>query len=643
MSHAGQSAARQDHYERPHHARDIHSTGACSAAFSTCQTSRGVLSLDDALRSTVGEFGWGQSIVLTAASLSWASVAAIVLSMVFTSLDPVRSRRWQCVDSVDAQCKQAYDTGQGFCSLQPHQYFWTHPHVSVVSTFDLTCSNSWKVGVANAGFFVGYWVGSYLFGWISDAHGRKQCLLISNWCTAMASTSCAFCISYRWYCLARCLIGFSAAGLPVASYILATESVGPSWRGRAGLISQLFYHLGEWMLPVIAWVLLDWRMLMLATAAMCVVTGALAMLIPESPRWLLVKGQQHQAYTVLRWLAHHNGKEFDECISIAATSSTQQEDQKAQAQTLKLNQHQHLNCNQNSKLHAVKNSTVNCANQTRFATADDHQQQDQYTQHLEQQCTQHSATQKHAQQTAAAESGWLVLTHPLLFRYFSVSSILCAVGAIGFYVVSLATDNLSGSLYLNFFITSFAEFPAALLCVLAIDRIGRRPTVLTGFILSGCTCLACGFLHPVWLRVTFATIGKGSISAVWGVMITYAAELFPTSLRSTALAGVNQCSRLGGIIAPAIVYLGVHFRSEGLPFWSLGVMALAASLLVSCLPETRGTDSPDTTEDLQCMQRCMQSGVAQSADDAHADQEKHRKWGQGLILWSQDWMHYLEI
>jgi hypothetical protein len=92
-----------------------------------------------------------QVLVLLASSCSWATLALIVLDMVFTTQKPA----WTCTSAADAQCAAVLSSGANFCTLLPEQYTWTAPHSSLVSSFGLACSDSWKVGLVNAMFFLG--------------------------------------------------------------------------------------------------------------------------------------------------------------------------------------------------------------------------------------------------------------------------------------------------------------------------------------------------------------------------------------------------------------------------------------------------------------------------------------------------------
>lgn len=77
-----------------------------------------------------------------------------------------------------------------------------------------------------------FWVGSSMFGWLADKYGRKRCLLLSNAASCATAVLCASSSSYTWYVVSRTALGFCCPGLPVASYVLSTEAVGPQYRGR---------------------------------------------------------------------------------------------------------------------------------------------------------------------------------------------------------------------------------------------------------------------------------------------------------------------------------------------------------------------------------------------------------------------------
>uniref|UniRef100_A0A0E0I2C8 H(+)/Pi cotransporter n=1 Tax=Oryza nivara TaxID=4536 RepID=A0A0E0I2C8_ORYNI len=96
-----------------------------------------------------------------------------------------------------------------------------------------------------------------------------------------------------------------------------------------------------------------------------------------------------------------------------------------------------------------------------------------------------------------------------------------------------------------------------------------------------------------WWRNTLASFFASC--AAYDVLLMYSIELFPTSVRNSAVGLVRQAGVLGGVVAPMLVALGRE-RS----YWSFGVFGLTVGclgLFVTCLPETKGRRLSDTMED----------------------------------------------
>ena len=62
-----------------------------------------------------------------------------------------------------------------------------------------------------------------------------------------------------------------------------------------------------------------------------------------------------------------------------------------------------------------------------------------------------------------------------------------------YYGLSLNTGNLGGDFYLNFTISGLVEFPAYTLCLLLLDRMGRKWLHCTSMVLGGLACISTVF------------------------------------------------------------------------------------------------------------------------------------------------------
>ena len=97
------------------------------------------------------------------------------------------------------------------------------------------------------------------------------------------------------------------------------------------------------------------------------------------------------------------------------------------------------------------------------------------------------------------------------------------------------------------------------------------------------------------LTLTFSLIGKFGSSAAFAIVFLYTAELFPTSMRNSAVGMCSTLARFGGILAPSVAQVG-YYQPE-IPYYIFGVATLVGGLSAWLLPETKGRKLPDTVED----------------------------------------------
>ncbi|KAF3831252.1 hypothetical protein GH733_000144 [Mirounga leonina] len=164
---------------------------------------------------------------------------------------------------------------------------------------------------------------------------------------------------------------------------------------------------------------------------------------------------------------------------------------------------------------------------------------------------------------------------------------------------------LAGSnIYLDFFYSALVEFPAALIIILTIDRIGRRFPWATSNLVAGAACLTSVFIPEdlQWLRVTAACLGRMGITMAYEMVCLVNAELYPTFIRNLGVLVCSSLCDIGGIITPFLVYRLTDVWHE-LPLVVFAVVGLVAGGLVLLLPETKGKALPETIDEAENMQR----------------------------------------
>jgi hypothetical protein len=75
-------------------------------------------------------------------------------------------------------------------------------------------------------------------------------------------------------------------------------------------------------------------------------------------------------------------------------------------------------------------------------------------------------------------------------------------------------------------------------------------------------------------------------------------EMFPTTVRSTAMGTCNLWSRIGAMLAPLITNLD-KASGNSLPLMIFGISGVAAGILAFFLPETAGHNLPGTIEEAE--------------------------------------------
>ncbi|KAJ9531751.1 hypothetical protein QJQ45_021899 [Haematococcus lacustris] len=222
------------------------------------------VSFDDALCKYVGEFGLQQKKILVSVSVIWIPNALCILLMVFANKDPIKALWWRCMNE-DAECLRVHGSedpaAAGFCSLSEDSWAWTASNKSIISQFNLICSNAWLAQLVNSIFFLGYLIGSGTFGNMADRHGRKKTLMFASGLATLGTLMSALSYNYWVYAASRLLTGVGAAGQSLVTYLLATESVGPSRRGFAGVATQMVFIVGEFALVLVAFLLQRWQLI----------------------------------------------------------------------------------------------------------------------------------------------------------------------------------------------------------------------------------------------------------------------------------------------------------------------------------------------------------------------------------------------
>lgn len=175
--------------------------------------------------------------------------------------------------------------------------------------FDLIGTNGdLKLGWAVSSLGWGAMAGNAMAGVLSDRFGRRKVLI----CTAIAfmfsSLLAAFATSFAGFVTARIAGGLAVGAAILIAPVYIAEIAPASRRGGLVSLNQLMIVIGISASFFSNYFLLgmgehNWRWMLGVQTVPAALYLILLLLVPESPRWLLMKGQDAQALDVLSRVA----------------------------------------------------------------------------------------------------------------------------------------------------------------------------------------------------------------------------------------------------------------------------------------------------------------------------------------------------
>ena len=176
----------------------------------------------------------------------------------------------------------------------------------------------------------------------------------------------------------------------------------------------------------------------------------------------------------------------------------------------------------------------------------------------------------------------------MFMRLTLISGVIWSCVNAVYYGLTFYITDVGENIYINTLISALLEFASLVFVYVTLDtRLGRKYTTILLFLVSGPMSILIIFVPEdmTWLRLTFAQIGRFSISAIFSILYISTAEIFPTRIRTLGLCLCSLLSRFSIIASPYLVGLS-KFGAFISPMLFGGLSVLGALMFI-LLPETR--------------------------------------------------------
>ncbi|KAH8401937.1 hypothetical protein KR009_008735 [Drosophila setifemur] len=166
-----------------------------------------------------------------------------------------------------------------------------------------------------------------------------------------------------------------------------------------------------------------------------------------------------------------------------------------------------------------------------------------------------------------------------------------------YYGTAQYISKLGGDIFVNNLVAAGVGIPGTCICVVMTKYLGRRITLIisNGLSALGLIVLACVSYQSPYAQVACAIVGLFGASISFPNVYLYGSELFPTVVRSNGMGLCSLVGRFGSVIAPLITDLS-KFGPWIAPL-IFGIFSILAMIGTFFIPETRGTQLPETLED----------------------------------------------
>nr|XP_040223800.2 uncharacterized protein LOC120950102 [Anopheles coluzzii] len=183
-------------------------------------------------------------------------------------------------------------------------------------------------GMLNAITYTGMITSAFLWGFLSDTYGRKRLLVVGFLLDSTFNVLCALSQNMVAIMVFKFMGGFVICGPFAVLMAYLSEFHSLQHRSRVMIVLGVFYSAANMLLPALAWLIIpqswnliigdgvleihSWQIFLAVSCLPGVLSGISVMFLPESPKFLMSKGQNERALAIFRRLYAINTRDQQE-------------------------------------------------------------------------------------------------------------------------------------------------------------------------------------------------------------------------------------------------------------------------------------------------------------------------------------------
>uniref|UniRef100_UPI00398EA657 putative solute carrier family 22 member 31 n=1 Tax=Pristiophorus japonicus TaxID=55135 RepID=UPI00398EA657 len=406
---------------------------------------------------------------------------------------------------------------------------------NVVTQWNLVCENYWKVPLEQVSYTIGWTVGFLTLGSVADGLGRRNTFILSLVVSIIQHIGVSISVDFLMFVVFRICSGVALAGLLLSVYIARLEMCDPPHRLMITMIAGSFTVTGEMLLPGLAVLCKDWRILQGVVTApflLLLIYWCIPAIFPESPRWLLATRQIEKCKQILRGIAAGNGVDVDDEL--------------------------YTPCNVFNEMDSVFEEVVQAR---RYTFCD-------------------------------------MTSTRVIWKNILILGFTTFIGSGIQHCFSQNLVDYNPRFYLRYFVLAGAEGVALLFLYFTVNKFGRRGILLLSTIFTGISSLLLlaltQYLHH-GVHLALSILGLFSSYAVVTLSIFFASEVIPTVVRGAGLGLIMATGCIGKATSPIMDLHNKHgFFLHHVVFASFAVLSV---LCIMLLPESKRKPLPEALKD----------------------------------------------